>query len=165
MVNVYVCTKLITDLTNTLQRQNDRPFVENEDSWRMADKRFVWNHFIANNLLQFADESSKPAVSAFLVQVIHGAVFINRCSINGVRDLILKDFQHDFNAIIFFCRKVLCGPLWQDDQDTRQEQGSLHVEPMLTETLPTIARPSRLLNIKIKLQVMSRREAQCHSNG
>ena len=104
MVTVYfimLCTKLITDLTNTLQRQNDRPFVENEDSWRMADKRFVWNHFIANNLLQFADESSKPAVSAFLIQVIHGAVFINRCSINGVRDLILKDFQHDFNAIIF----------------------------------------------------------------
>ena len=102
---ILYATNLIADLTNTLQRQNDRPFVENEDSWRMADKRFVWNHFIANNLLQFADESSKPAVSAFLIQVIHGAVFINRCSINGVRDLILKDFQHDFNAIIFFAEK------------------------------------------------------------
>ena len=103
---------LIADLTNTLQRQNDRPFVENEDSWRMADKRFVWNHFIANNLLQFADESSKPAVASFLIQVIHGAVFINRCSINGVSDLFLKYISRDFFKLnCFHCRKVLCGLL------------------------------------------------------
>ena len=79
------------DLTNTLQRQNDRPAVmEKEDSWKIADKRFIWNNFIANNILQYAEESSKSAVSSFLVQIVHGAMFIQKIRINGVSNYTKK---------------------------------------------------------------------------
>lgn len=53
-------------------------------AWSRADQRFLWNHHLANTMLQLAPESSRPTISQFLIHLIHGAVFIHRCSINGV---------------------------------------------------------------------------------
>ena len=80
------------DITNSLQRQHDKPLMDKnlEDNnsssnvWRSSDRRFVWNHFIANKFLDHAEESNRSAVSSFIVQIIHGGVFVNRCNINGV---------------------------------------------------------------------------------
>ena len=82
------------DITNSLQRQHDKPFMDKnlEDKssnvWRSSDRRFVWNYFMANKFLDHAEESSRSAVSSFIVQIIHGGVFVNRCNINGVSFLI-----------------------------------------------------------------------------
>ena len=54
------------------------------NSWTRADDRFLWNYHLANTLLQLAPEASRASISQFLTHLIHGAVFIHRCSINGV---------------------------------------------------------------------------------
>lgn len=72
------------DLTNSRQRQ--AASAQSESAWSRADKRFLWNNYMAETLFQYVTGSkSMTQVSSFLVQLVHGAVFIHRCSINGVR--------------------------------------------------------------------------------
>lgn len=69
------------DLTNSQQRQAQS---NSNSSWENADKRFLWNYSMANNLMSYVSSgSSKSDIYPFLLQLIHGAVFIHRCSING----------------------------------------------------------------------------------
>ena len=67
------------DMTHSRQRHMDH-----EPSWHEADQRFLWNYHLGTAFLQLADDSCKLQLSAFLLKLIHGAVFIHRCSINGV---------------------------------------------------------------------------------
>ena len=46
-----------------------------------VDPRFVWNESLLAPLLLAAP--AHPAVHGFVVPLIHGAVFINKCMING----------------------------------------------------------------------------------
>ena len=87
------------DITNSLQRQHDKPLMDKnleDNNSRSSDRRFVWNHFIANKFLDHAEESSRSAVSSFLVQIIHGGVFVNRCNINGVSFVLLGSIVRTF---------------------------------------------------------------------
>jgi len=72
------------DLTNNAER-HARVAQDhgNRDAWSCADDRFLWNFHLANTLLQFAPEASRSSISQFLTHLVHGAVFIHRCSING----------------------------------------------------------------------------------
>lgn len=72
------------DLTNNAERQA-RVAQDHgkKTAWSCADDRFLWNFHLANTLLQFAPEASRSSISQFLTHLVHGAVFIHRCSING----------------------------------------------------------------------------------
>ena len=71
------------DLTNTKQRQSLTD-PDSESDWKRADKRFLWNYHMGTSLLQLASSGDRSKISPFLVLLIHGAVFIHRCKVNGV---------------------------------------------------------------------------------
>ena len=79
------------DLTNTKQRQSLKFDADSESDWRRADKRFVWNYHMGSSLLHLANSEDRAKISPFLVLLIHGAVFIQRCNIKGV---IYNSFIH-----------------------------------------------------------------------
>jgi hypothetical protein len=75
------------DLTNTQQRQEDRS--DQADPWQLLDSRFIWNQNLLDGLLSGAVDHDTSPIRAFLVPIIHGAIFIQRTSINGVSVLNL----------------------------------------------------------------------------
>ena len=70
------------DLTNTKQRQSLTD-PDSESDWKRADKRFLWNYYMGTTFLQLANSGDRSKISPFLVLLIHGAVFIHRCKLNG----------------------------------------------------------------------------------
>ena len=80
------------DLTNSLERQASiaQDHGNEGSAWSRADQRFLWNYHLANTMLQLAPESNRTTITQFLIHLIHGAVFIHRCSINGVRSSIVQ---------------------------------------------------------------------------
>lgn len=71
------------DLTNTKQRQSLTLPDSGDSDWKKADKRFLWNYHMGSSLLNLANSGDRSKVAPFLVLLIHGAVYIHRCSING----------------------------------------------------------------------------------
>ena len=69
-----------TDLTHSRQR-----LWHKEDIWEQSDSRFLWNFQMGQSFLKLSDDTSRNSLSKFLIKLIHGAVFIHRCTINGVR--------------------------------------------------------------------------------
>ena len=73
-----------TDLTNSLQRKHREGLADvdlNEAVTRMFyswDERFVWNRRMLARFLALGSEFLR-----YCVPLLHGAVFIRRCSING----------------------------------------------------------------------------------
>lgn len=84
MATPYFYFSYTGDLTNNQQKLSNSNSAS-QDPWKRADKRFVWNCHMSDSFLSKAADGEKSTVSPFLVQLIHGAVFIQRCSINGVR--------------------------------------------------------------------------------
>ena len=82
------------DLTNTKQRQSLTLPDSGDSDWKKADKRFLWNYHMGSSLLNLANSGDRNKVAPFLVLLIHGGVYIHRCSINGVRSFIkISNFQ------------------------------------------------------------------------
>ncbi len=76
------------DLTQTRQRMFSKSDSGNQESLPLlqrADRRFVWNAKLLDPFVNAC--AGKPgggdAVHSFLLPVIHGAVFVNRCEIGG----------------------------------------------------------------------------------
>lgn len=77
----YFYFSATADLTNSRQRQFDHqkelgPAKTANDIWRRMDKRFLWNENLLSPFLSVGDDQS---VHHFIMPVIHGAIFINRC--------------------------------------------------------------------------------------
>ena len=72
-------------MTNTKQRQSLTLPDSGDSDWKKADKRFLWNYHMGSSLLNLANSGDRSKVAPFLVLLIHGGVYIHRCSINGVR--------------------------------------------------------------------------------
>ena len=73
----YFYFSYTADLTQTQQRialskNLDRPLLER------ADARFVWNQPLLADL-----RAASPDLLPYLIPLLHGAVFINKCSLNG----------------------------------------------------------------------------------
>ena len=78
------------DLTNSKQRQEMQgPFKaqtggsQGKEAWDRLDQRFVWNDFSLGPFLDVKPNSND--LHAFLMPLVHGAMFIRRCTINRVR--------------------------------------------------------------------------------
>ena len=76
------------DLTNSMQRLHKLgPFTQphtaqGKESWDRLDHRFVWNAYALSPFLEIKANSTD--LHAFIMPLIHGAVFIKRCIINRV---------------------------------------------------------------------------------
>lgn len=76
------------DLTNSMQRLHKLgPFTQpyasqGKESWDRLDHRFVWNAHALSPFLEIKANSTD--LHAFIMPLIHGAVFIKRCNINRV---------------------------------------------------------------------------------
>jgi len=74
------------DLTNSMQRLHKLgPFTQpyasqGKESWDRLDHRFVWNAHALSPFLEIKANSTD--LHAFIMPLIHGAVFIKRCNIN-----------------------------------------------------------------------------------
>ena len=76
------------DLTNSLQRlyKQGPPTQtgpsQGKEAWDRLDERFVWN---LNALAPFLEvKANSNDLHAFIMPVVHGAMFIKRCNINKV---------------------------------------------------------------------------------
>ena len=83
-------------MTNTKQRQSLTLPDSGDSDWKKADKRFLWNYHMGSSLLNLANSGDRSKVAPFLVLLIHGGVYIHRCSINGVR-IFIKISNFHFN--------------------------------------------------------------------
>ena len=77
-------------MTNTKQRQSLTLPDSGDSDWKKADKRFLWNYHMGSSLLNLANSGDRNKVAPFLVLLIHGGVYIHRCSINGVWIFFIK---------------------------------------------------------------------------
>ena len=77
------------DLTNSMQRLHKQgPLTQpsaalGKEAWDRLDERFVWNAFALSAFLEVKANSTD--LHAFIMPLIHGALFIKKCSINKVR--------------------------------------------------------------------------------
>ena len=91
------------DLTNTKQRQSLTLPDSGDSDWKKADKRFLWNYHMGSSLLNLANSGDRSKVAPFLVLLIHGGVYIHRCSINGVRIFIkISNFHFNIQFLMLF---------------------------------------------------------------
>lgn len=103
LVNPYFYFSYSGDLTQTQQRL----FALDEEVkvkplLHRCDRRFVWNHTALSEFKTLADE--KPVLNSFLIPMIHGAVFINKCMINGkgfTWSLISRRSRHRCGARLY----------------------------------------------------------------
>ena len=89
-------------MTNTKQRQSLTLPDSGDSDWKKADKRFLWNYHMGSSLLNLANSGDRNKVAPFLVLLIHGGVYIHRCSINGVR-IFIKISNFHFNIQFLMC--------------------------------------------------------------
>ena len=90
-------------MTNTKQRQSLTLPDSGDSDWKKADKRFLWNYHMGSSLLNLANSGDRSKVAPFLVLLIHGGVYIHRCSINGVRIFIkISNFHFNIQFLMFF---------------------------------------------------------------
>lgn len=153
------------DLTNTRQRQALASQEAGDSKWKKADKRFLWNYHMAGEFLQLATSSTlKTDMSHFLIQMIHGAVFTHRCSVNGV----YSTYSYlTFSPALNFCAcsNPLSGASSRGARVFRRAPDFLRGAPTETATLPTFVKPSKWLNMRAKSLRSCKRADQCLSTG
>ncbi len=103
LVNPYFYFSYSGDLTQTQQRL----FALDEEVkvkplLHRCDRRFVWNFTALSEFKTLSEE--KPGLHSFLIPLIHGAVFINKCMINGkgfTWSLISRRSRHRCGARLY----------------------------------------------------------------
>ena len=76
------------DLTNSMQRlYKQGPLTQTcasqgKEAWDRLDERFVWNAYALRPFLEVKANSTD--LHAFIMPIVHGAMFIRRCNINKV---------------------------------------------------------------------------------
>ena len=76
------------DLTNSMQRlYKQGPLTQTcasqgKEAWDRLDQRFVWNAYALRPFLEVKANSTD--LHAFIMPIVHGAMFIRRCNINKV---------------------------------------------------------------------------------
>ena len=153
------------DVSNTQQRLSEQnantgKARTGEESWRRLDRRFIWNF----NILQpIHSSSTADQVYKFTLPIIHGAVFIHRCSINSV------SFDSHGKTVLIktarFSRNLLFGDLSVDDRDCEREHGSSSGARTSRATLATLSRRSRLSTSRTTSPPTFRQGDQCRSSG
>ena len=79
------------DITNSMQRLDKQgPLAQGgssqgKEAWDRLDERFVWNKHALAPFLEVKANSND--MHAFLMPLVHGAMFIRRCNINKVLSL------------------------------------------------------------------------------
>jgi len=74
------------DLTNSMQRLHKQgpltqpSAAQGKEAWDRLDERFVWNAFALTSFLEIKANSTD--LHAFIMPLIHGALFIKKCNIN-----------------------------------------------------------------------------------
>ena len=100
------------DLTNSMQRLHKLgPFTQpyasqGKESWDRLDHRFVWNAHALSPFLEIKANSTD--LHAFIMPLIHGAVFIKRCNINRVSSLDTEviDRSNRLKIKIILCHMI-----------------------------------------------------------
>ena len=99
------------DLTNSMQRlYKQGPLTQpsaaqGKEAWDRLDERFVWNAFALTPFLEVKPNSSD--LHAFIMPLIHGALFIRKCNINKVILTIPNISVTDFALKIYAFPKVV----------------------------------------------------------
>ena len=84
------------DLTNSLQRLYKQGLPtqtgpsQGKEAWDRLDERFVWNAHALSPFLEVKANSND--LHAFIMPVVHGAMFIKRCNINKVKQYATENF-------------------------------------------------------------------------